>query len=395
MLLFMPWCPIDKAYKVGSVTILPFARQKPIVGLNKEEQAQVNTIMGTYKNMMGEPVRKASLVHYSRKSPLEDLSETEIDEAYDLVALACFCGLANRQYFNPLGPYCNSDCFTLYVQSFEDTDSILLKSRRRDGLNRSDWAVEKIAITIPVYVHTIRSVSLDEKLMSALLAHRSAVGSEWGRWQSAISCFNWANTDSDNIRHQVEWVNLCGAFEHLLGAKPKADDVARRFSETLVPFHSLLARDSNRRGTNLQDRDHSLRYEWMRDFYKIRGDFAHGKLASRRPMVWTPLEHLLWATIAFPLVVKALLNKAGKYDFTCTDQAEIDGFEQFADTKDFVEPPPDQKKSFDSHWKRIADDRREKVLTRVLVERHMARREMPPGGAKQVCDPGEVPTEEK
>lgn len=46
MLLFMPWCRIDKTYEVGDGTILRFERQKPIAGLSQEGQIQVNTIMG-------------------------------------------------------------------------------------------------------------------------------------------------------------------------------------------------------------------------------------------------------------------------------------------------------------------------------------------------------------
>lgn len=395
MLLFMPWCPIDKTYRVGDATILPFERKKPIVGLKQEEQTQVNTIMGIYKDIEGEPVNNAALIRCNRKSVIEDLNETEIDEAYDLAALACFCGLANRQYFNSLGPYCNSDNFSLYVQKFKVTEFIALSSRRRDGSNMSAWAVEEIAITIPVHVHTIPSVSLDESLLAALLAHRSGAGSEWGRWQSAISCFNWANTDSDNIRHQVEWVNLCGAFEHLLDAKRMAEDVARRFSEVLIPCDPLLARDSNRRGAKGGDKGQSLRYEWMREFYRIRGDFAHGKLSSRQATEWEPLEHLVLAAIAFPLVVKELLNRSGKYDLTGRDRGEIDAFEQFADTRGFLKPPTDQKSSLDSHWGRSVDGRRWKRTTREIAEKLKEHRKTASGGDKQACDSGELHAEEK
>jgi hypothetical protein len=395
MLLFMPWCPIDRVYQVGDMTLLPFERKKPIVGLNQEDQTQVNTIMGIYKDIEGEPVNNAALIRCSGKAIIEDLNETEIDEAYDLVALACFCGLANRQYFNSLGPYCNSDSFSLYVQKFKDTEFIALSSRRRDGSNMSAWAIDEIAITIPVHVHTIRSVTLDEKLMGAILAHRNGAGYEWGRWQSAISCFNWGNTDSENIRHQVEWVNLCGAFEHLLAAKPMAEDVARRFSEVLIPCDPLLARDSNRRGAKGGDKGQSLRYEWMREFYRIHGDFAHGKLSSLQATEWAPLEHLVLAAIAFPLVVKGLLNRAGKYDLTGRDRGEIDAFEQFADTRGFLKPPADQKSSLDSHWERSVDDRRWKRTTREIAEKLKEHRKMASGGYKQVCDSGELHAEEK
>ncbi|MEW6669529.1 MAG: hypothetical protein AB1512_30330 [Thermodesulfobacteriota bacterium] len=395
MILFMPWCPIDKVYQVGDVTLLPFERQKPIIGLDQAELTQVRALMGIYKDIEGEPVNRAALIRFGHKSVIEDLNEAEIDEAYDLVAIACFCGLTNRQYFNSLGPYCNSDSFSLFVQRFKDTEFVALTSRRRDGSNMSAWAVEEIAITIPIHAHTIRSISLDERLLGALIVHRGLAGSEWGRWQSAISCFNWANTDSDNIRHQVEWVNLCGAFEHLLEAKTMAEDVARRFSDVLTPSDPLLARDANCRSTKSADKGQSLRYEWMREFYRIRGDFAHGRLSSQQATVWEPFEYLVLATIAFPLVVKGLLDKAHRHDLSDADRDQIDAFERFSDTKDFTNPPLDQKNSLDSHWKRLVEDRRWKRTTREIAEKLKAHRQMASGENGHPRDRGEVDNEDK
>ena len=46
-------------------------------------------------------------------------------------------------------------------------------------------------------------------------------------------------------------------------------------------------------------------------------------------------------------------NYSPIYDLTDDDQTRIDVFEKFADTSDFLRPPPDQKNSLDSHWKRM------------------------------------------
>lgn len=156
-------------------------------------------------------------------------------------------------------------------------------------------------------------------------------------------------------------VLLCSAFEHILGAKSEAKDVAARFSEIMVPSEPLLVRNASRRSDRWGDNGQALRYEWMREFYQIRGDFAHGKLNTRQSTVWNTLEHLVLATIAFPLVAKCLLNKACRYELTNDGWAQIDSFEALADTKDFLRPPPDQENSLDSYWKRLCDDRRLKL----------------------------------
>lgn len=362
MLVFMPWCPLDNPYEVGDISILPFERQTPIDGLDDAGQCRVNTIMATYKDIEGKPVHKAAIVRYGSNSPTGDLTDDQIEIVQDLAVLACFSGLAKRQYFNSLGPYCNSDCFALHIQKFDKADFTALAVRRREGRTLSGWPIDDISITVPVHCHTIRQVSLDVDLLKALADHRAQLNDgEWARWQNAISCFNQANTDSDNVRYQVEWVLLCSAFEHLLSAKPNAKDVACKFAKAFEPSKELLAKDATRLSNQPKNDGKSVRYEWMREFYRTRGDFAHGKLNTQQATAWNPLEHLVLATIAFPLLVKSFLNKACRYKLTGHDQAQIDVFEKFADTHDFLRPPPDQKNSLDSHWKRPVNDRLMKI----------------------------------
>ncbi len=372
MLLFMPWCPIDKAYDVGEITILPFTRHEAINGIDEAAQCRINAIMATYRGIEGKPVQKASLICYRGKSPIEELTNDEIEIAQDFAVIACFAGLANREYFNTIGRYCNSDCFSLYIQKFEKADFTALTVRRREGRTLSTWALDDITITIPMHCHTIREVSLDSALLKALGDHRAQLNNDdWGRWQNAISCFNQANTDSDNIRHQVEWVLLCSAFEHILGAKSEAKDVAGKFAEALDPSGELLAKDAVRLSGQQKNGGKSLRYEWMREFYRIRGDFAHGKMVTQQPATWNPLEHLVLATIAFPLLVKSLLSKASKYKLTDDDQGQLDCFEKFADTLDCLKPPSNQKGSLDSHWKRLLDERTRNISLERAINQAM------------------------
>jgi hypothetical protein len=369
MLLFLPWCRIDNTYKSGDIEILPFERHNPIKGLDDAAQCRVNTIMASYKTIEGRPVDSAALICYSIRLPIDNLSEDEIEIAYELASLACFCGLAKREFFHPAGTYCNSDCFMLYTQKFDKADFTTFVTRRREGQTMDGgWRFEEIAITIPQHCHGIQNISLDKELLDALVAHRTKNNSnEWVRWQNAISCFNQANTDSYNVRHQVEWVLLCSAFEHLLGATPEAKDVASKLAHTMMPEDSLLASNANRRLDKWHDNGQSLRYEWMREFYRIRGDFAHGKLKTQQPTVWYPLEHLVLATIAFSLVVKYLLKNANVYDLTIDDQAQIDAFEKFADTNNLLNPPSDQKGSIDSHWRRLCNESKSKRACKEAV----------------------------
>lgn len=351
MLLFMPWCRIDQAYTVDCIGILPYRRGDALDGLNQLQQSWVDEIMGRYKTIEGEPIHSAAVLCFPGKAPIDELTEAEVKEALDLADLICFSGLARRRFLEPASPYCNRDCFTLYSHKFSPTDYGALTFRRRQERVASVWLMDKVRFQIPIHCH--HEVTIDENLLESLVQHRAeSAAKEWARWESSISCFNQANSDSDNIRAQVEWVLMVGAFQHLLAGGHKAKNVAVCFSQKVVPHASLEARSSLRGSTQWKSSKESLRYEWMYEFCRIRNDFAHGKLSFEQPAVWTPLEHIVLGAIAFPLLVKSLMQATGRYTLTDTDRRYIDCFEKFADTKDFLEPPPDQQNSLDTHWMR-------------------------------------------
>jgi hypothetical protein len=84
-----------------------------------------------------------------------------------------------------------------------------------------------------------------------------------------------------------------------------------------LPSKPLLAERAKRRIDRWKDPAAPVRYEWLKEFYRVRGDFSHGRLTTRQPMAWpNPFEHLTLAAIAFPLLVRCLLQRAGTYALT-------------------------------------------------------------------------------
>lgn len=366
---FMPWCRIDGNYDLADLSIVRFERGRRVEGIDDALQQDVQKILGTYKDIKGMPVDEAALLVLRNKQILDDLNDEERDLLYELVEVIRFGGLANREYFHPISHYCNSDCFACYVQRFTATDFTTPSSRRREGSTQSVWPIAEISITVPPHCSPIRKVVVDANLITSLFGHRRDHPDEWTRWLNAISSFNQANTDAENFRHQVEWVLLCSAFEHLLDAESKAIDVATKFANLLVPSESKLVRDATRRSARWREEGRPLRFEWMREFYRIRGDFAHGRLESRQDMVWSLGEHMVLATIAFPLLVKLLLQTAHEYTLTDEDLAQIAAFEAFADIPRFTYPPADARGSLDSHWKRVRRQaNRSMAIKRVVAE---------------------------
>jgi hypothetical protein len=108
----------------------------------------------------------------------------------------------------------------------------------------------------------------------------------------------------------------------------------------------------------------------MREFYRLRGAFAHGMLHPQQPVVWNPHEHLILATIAFPLLVKEQLARSGRYHLTPEDHVQREVFETFADTTDFLNVPADQQGGLDSTWRQLRQEGQRRVRVAAAIEVH-------------------------
>ena len=366
MLVFMPWCGITRAYDVGDITVIPFSSNQVPDGLDTNTQLGIVRLLNNYKTITGDPLRRLALIQYHGRSLIDDLSDDEVDTAKELVDLFCFCAMAHREYLpsSGIGRYCNADCFSLIIQRFDGNqfNFIAFNTRRRDGRTLAGWPTERIAVTVPVHVSPIREVEIDEQLLDALLSLRASNTDDWGRWQSAISCFNQANTDNDNVSRQMEWVLLPGAFEQILHASSNARDVASRLTRVIRPEQDISARSAQRRSSRWseQDLEQPLRYCWMREFYSVRGEFAHGRLNAAQPMEWTEHEHLLLAAITFPLTVKSLLGEG--YALTEDDRAQVNALEPLMDSPDFM------RQCDDPDWPRLIREAEGRLLEAQMLD---------------------------
>jgi len=361
MLTYLPWCPVKKPCVVAGIQLLPFNRDEPLAIVDDNTWSQITKILAAYRDINGNPIKHAALVQVAGKGLTDDLTPDDRNAIFDLVAIVCCCSLACRKYFRGQSSYSNADCFVAYSQRFDEADWTTLVRRQRDGPTRCTWGLNDLRVSVPVHCHTVKRIEFDEPLLAALIAQRSALTrDEWGKWQNAVACFKHANTDSENVPQHVEWVLLCSAFQHLFRADSKAKDVARHFEEAIVPTIAIDAATSKREAKDRFSPGTCLRYEWMNEFYRIRGDFAHGNLHSTQPKAWEPDEHLFLATLAFPLVLKSMLVKAGHYSLTEVDRVQIDCFEPLADTIEFLCEPPDSD-GIDSKWVRLTDARQEEL----------------------------------
>lgn len=387
MVVFLPWCPVDREYAAGDIRLLPYSATAPISEMDSSERGAINKLLAVYRDLRGKPIKRAALIQYRGKPLTADLDETEREEVSEWVGLICFAALAKRELLGELGFYCNRDHFTCYIQKFEKIppQGVAFESPRGRGTGTlsGPYALDELIVTVPEHVALNQKITIDEALLKALLDLRAKLkGSssskeqeKWGRWQAALKCFNWANTDRIHFPYAVEWVLMCGAFEKILNAKGKgskrAEDVAEKFAAVLHPPQEYNPSGGFRRSSNKFESP-LLRQEWMREFYRIRGNLAHGWLSPKQPdFAWSEGEHLTLARLAFPLVVKALLEREGLYQLTREDKTWRSAFEELADAP-FLERCEIVKSIWEKHFR--------EVVTREALE-HMSR--LSQGGGDQ------------
>lgn len=152
----MPWCRIKEVYELGQIRILPFQRHKPIEGVNELDNCRINALLAAYKTVMGRPVHEAALIHYVPKPMLAELEIKEIEEILELINIACFCALSDRECFSQLGAYCNSSCFTLYFQKLGKPGGVAPVTRRIDGRTYNGCPIDELQVTIPIHCRRSR-----------------------------------------------------------------------------------------------------------------------------------------------------------------------------------------------------------------------------------------------
>ncbi|HEX3534619.1 MAG TPA: hypothetical protein VHT23_10395 [Gemmatimonadaceae bacterium] len=353
MLHLLPWCNLTKPYNIGDLRLVPLVSGKQLAVVSTEVERSIRQLASAYRSLDGMPVSRCAMAYFEG-DPMRELAPDEIRESSELIQLACFASLAARRFFRDT--YSNSTCFTRYVQRFQDTRSIAVQTRRRDGYSLDGRVLPQTVFGIPPHAASVREVKIDDTLLAALVAHRrEAKAGEWARYENAIDLFNFANSDDENVPFHVEWVMLAAAFQRLTGAASDADAVATAFEAVVVPENPRFVRDVRFRRTSATAANRSLRSAWMREFYSLRGEYAHGRIATNRPHLWEPIERLLLSAIAFPLLAKQMLAKSSRYGFTDDDWSQVDAFEALLDS-DFMREPSDQAHGSDWIWTRLQSD---------------------------------------
>lgn len=320
---FMPWCRLDREYRTGPVALTPFSRDQPPANFDPDTTRAVSTILADFIGVDGNPVPRCTLVVLEGRVFVDGFGDrADFETIYDYAQMACLSSLEGREHLGRAEPYSNAECFALYARQYRDGDAVAAPIRRRDS-TLMGLAGAALRVHMPVQAIAVPRPPLNEPLYLALAELRQQMldgrqMEDWAAWAESIYSFNLANTDREDSSRHVEWVLMCSAIERLLRARSSA--IA--FADKVV---AAVNTDDGLSTCTLE-----VIYEWAEEFYRLRNDFAHGKLRSRQPRKWNSDRHLLLGSIMFPLLVKHLLARVDIYRLIENDRAEIAAFSRFA-----------------------------------------------------------------
>ncbi len=372
MLVFFPWLKLRDSLHVGDFTLIPYKRGSEPVGPGAPLQEVLDTITKPYLGQAEQPIGYATLVQVGQGDLTHDLDEQQRTAVFVFSELLTACGLSCREYFQSGGMmYWNRDNFRLVVQQFADPHGgVTITTRRRDGSTLSYWSEDAYHVQKPDHVPLGGDIHVDERLLEALLRARES--KTWDRLWASVVSFDFANTDSAYMAGETEAVLLSGAFERLLDCdRGKENELAERFSRALTRRKDVTVADCVRLSSldisKKFRKSASIRDMWIRDFFRLRGDLAHGRLSAGYSPAWSLLNHLLLGSYVFPLVLKSVLAGNGLYTLEEGDQFRIDLFESLACEEHFG-PGTDKHDRGAYAWNRVIDCASREETKRRAVE---------------------------
>ncbi len=340
---FFPWLSISEPVSFNGFRLIPYPEGEGQPFSDEEKSAIEWATQAFQCGSVAPKVRRATLLALSGKGPLEVPSGKQRSNCFAFAELLAFSALADRMFFFPLG-YFNKSAFQLVIQEVKCPPSgqgCTYLVRRRDGF-KDALDFRRLWIK-PPHVESPLAFpgSFDRGFLNAILSsNRTLAPDEWEAIWDAISSFNLANTDSPDVPEHVQVVLLLGAIQRLLGCRDAGKRKLTQTFEKILPVEQEIPAAGVERLARLIGKDEQempLRKVWLRHFYEVRGDLAHGKRRSVKKNGWNIYDHLLLATFILPYLLKLKLQASGLYSLSEDDLINCHAFEPLAAVEHMVD----------------------------------------------------------
>ena len=156
LLNLLPWCRLDREYKIGEILLRPYALgdELPEVG-DETLRRYVEEIVSCYRDIDGRPFGHPSIAWWDGRSALSALTDEEAEILSETVTAACFGSLADRGIASAGGNYSNASRFVLYRYRFVRPSGFTsVVHRRRDGRTFDGRELAELRFTAPTETTT-------------------------------------------------------------------------------------------------------------------------------------------------------------------------------------------------------------------------------------------------
>lgn len=340
----LPWLELGQPLAIKEFELIPVDKFR---SPDANTQAVISRVVDMHRFAEKVPAERSTILKYVDRTITDELSKEDSNRLYDFVELLAFSGMSARKFYCMGHEYCCRDNFQLAIFTLSALDSgFHFNTRRRDGSNSILSSTHKFPI--PDHVAQGRT-SIDIPLLKSLVdSWNDSSLSWWPQVFESILSYNVANTDNSAVPEHFEIISLVGAFQRLLDTGADARKLRAEFNRLFAPSRNVDRDDCLGRrlsGSSHNDRvlndsyGSTVRDVWLQDLCNLRGNVAHGKIASPYQPIWSVRNHLLLASYAFPLLVKCFLASRGVYELSAEDRFDIDVFELQACEEHFDEFP--------------------------------------------------------
>lgn len=360
-LVFLPWAKNDKQIAIGEFILTPYERANKPFGITTDNQKLVDGILDPYRAHANKPIQNSLILSFKDSDLLKELNENDFTKIYNFSELFTFSNLSSREYFDSiLDNYCNRDAFQIIIQGFGNETEYkgsAITRRRRDGSSTTYYTKDALFINKPGHIISQRVLKTDFVFLESLLKAQEVFSEkEWSAIFESIINFNLANKDSEDISENIELILINNSFERLLDTNGKEDELAQKLTAILKPEVDLPKEycvklkniDGNRFKKSIYIRD-----IWIRDLFRIRNNIAHGKLTSQYPLVFSLKNHLLLASLIFPIILKLIISTRGLYNLSNDDKMIVNIFEKLVCAEHFQIENKDENDIPEFPWHKI------------------------------------------
>ena len=334
LVIFPWWKSIDRTHpgrelRIGRWKIYPFERDTE-TSFPPRIAEIIRRLLKAYVTPQNRPISACTVAKIETAEWLAPLREDF--DTDNLVTVVTTAGLATRRFFQDGLRYSTAAEFEGQCWSnAANAEGITYSWRRKDGNGLGYQPLNHPGLfrfPLPHFpgVHQ----DLDWELANALHPAIQAPVGFSSDLVSALHCFNLANTDHPTTPLAVELTLLSGAFDRLIGGSQghrREDafvDGMKRLRAQAGPVPGQLPGHRVVGTPGVGDTAFDI---WARDFYRARGDLAHGRQRYNRQRAWLPEEHVLLASSLFPLLLRMKLLSSGHLSQRYARKGELSAFE--------------------------------------------------------------------